>query len=116
MRIFSYPFKFPIYIHLPCYHETFFYSCVDAMPHYRFKAACEADVLLLRKKLSDAEFVMERAGSELEVVIIIDAPLEKIRHAMKTIPHAERMMETLSQRYLRVGSCPGDTGCAFSEN
>jgi len=84
------------------------------MPHYRFKAACEADVLLLRNKLSDAEFVMERAGSE--VVIIIDAPLEQIRHAMRTIPHAERMMETLSRRYLRVGSCPVDAACSFSEN
>ena len=86
------------------------------MPHYRFRAACEADILLLRQKLSDAEFVMERTGSELEVVIIIDAPLEQIRHAMKTIPHAKRMIETLSQRYMRIGSCPGDVGCFFSEN
>lgn len=86
------------------------------MPHYRFKAACEADILLLRQKLSDAEFLMERTGSELEVVIIIDAPLERVRHAMKTLPHSKLMIETLSQRYLRVGHCPGDMGCSFSDN
>ena len=66
------------------------------MPHYRFKAACEADILLLRQKLSDAEFVMERTGSELEVVIIIDASLERVRHAMQAIPHSKLMIDTLS--------------------
>ena len=86
------------------------------MPHYRFRAACEADILLLRQKLSDAEFVMERTGSELEVVIIVDASLERVRHAMKTIPHSRLMIETLSQRYMRVGICPDDTGCSFSDN
>jgi hypothetical protein len=86
------------------------------MPHYRFRAACEADILLLRQKLSDAEFVMERTGSELEVVIIIDASLERVRHAMQAIPHSKLMIETLSQRYMRVGTCPGDMGCFFSDN
>ncbi len=86
------------------------------MPHYRFKAACEADILLLRQKLADAEFLMERSGSELDVVIIIDAPLERVRLAMRSLPHAKLMIESLSQRYLRIGNCPVDTNCIFSEN
>ena len=89
------------------------------MPQYRFKAESERDILLLRKQLPDAEFIMERVGHRvpnLEVVLITATPLEKIREAMRTVSNSRLMVETLTQRYIRTGERLSGDEAYFSLN
>ena len=89
------------------------------MPQYRFRAASETDVFLLRQKLPDAEFVMERIDFQadgLEVIVSTTVAIEHIRLLMRTIPHSEVMLETLSPRYMRTADRPFATDRDFSMN
>jgi hypothetical protein len=89
------------------------------MPQYCFNAESERDILLLRKKLPDAEFIIERTdhrAPNLEVVLITATPIEKVREAMKAVSGNRLMVETLTQRYMRIGERLSGDGTHFSMN